>query len=214
MGWLYLAIGTGISLLLSVILLTGKSHGALFEKTFPVEIPLFAILGATGGLLTFTSDRTKGVFEYLLSYRVSPRRLFVDGLVSTAAMVSIVLTLVLSVGIGAALARGVSLDMDFVKSVGYYTIPMSFAGALLTATVGMIWSSVSTPRSGINSPVGISPMVGVGPAILVLVAAESVPASDFYYVTVGAASAIVAIVVVLLLLSSVLMGRERFLSPL
>ncbi|MHB8352165.1 MAG: hypothetical protein ACYDFT_05700 [Thermoplasmata archaeon] len=213
-GWLYLAIGTGISLLLSIILLTGKNHGAAFAVTFPLELPLFGVLGATGGLMTFTSDRTKGVFEYLISYKVAPRRLFFDTLISTTAMVSIVLVLALSIGIGAALARGVTLNEDFVKSIALYTIPMSFAGALFTATVGMIWSSASTPRTGINSPVGFSPMIGIAPTILVLFAAETAPSSDFYYITVGAALAIIAVVAALLALSSALMGRERFLSPL
>jgi hypothetical protein len=213
-GWLYLVLASGISLVLSIVLLVTKNHGAAFATTFPLEIPLFGVLGATGGLMTFTSDRTKGVFEYLISYRIPPGRLFADALIATGAMVAIVLALVLTVGIGTALARGVTLNEDFWKSISLYTVPMSFAGALFTVTVGMIWSSVSTPRTGINSPVGIAPMVGIAPTILVLLVAEASPASDFYYVTVGAAIAIVAAVVALLALSSALMGRERFLSPL
>ncbi|MFI5414119.1 MAG: hypothetical protein ACHQ16_00375 [Candidatus Lutacidiplasmatales archaeon] len=85
---------------------------------------------------------------------------------------------------------------------------------MFTATVGMIWSSVSTPRSGMNSPVGIAPMVGIAPILLVLLAAEGAPSADYYYITVGAALAILAAVVVLLAMSARLMSRERFLSPL
>ena len=58
-----MAIGAVISLLLTAeLLFLGKSHGSAFDTTFPLEIPLFAVLGSTGGLMTFTSDRTKGVF--------------------------------------------------------------------------------------------------------------------------------------------------------
>jgi hypothetical protein len=213
-GWRYLLIGTVISLILALVLLAGARHGTTFPTVFPLEVPLFAVTGSMGGLMTFTSDRTKGVFEYLIAYGIRPRTLFVDGLLSTAAMAAVILGLSLLVGIGAAAQRGVPLTWNFAKSISFYTVPMSFAGALFTATVGMIWSSVSTPRTGFNSPVGIAPMVGIAPTILVLVVAESAPSSEFYYVTVGAAVAIIAAVLGLLAMSARLMGRERFLSPL
>jgi hypothetical protein len=212
-GWLYLALGSVISLILALVLLLGAKQSA-FATTFPLEVPLFATLGSTGGLMTFTSDRSKGVFEYLISYGVRPRTLFLNGLFSAAAMAALVLVLALAVGLGAATARGVTFTGDLAKTVALYTIPMGFAGALFTATVGMIWSSISSPRAGINSPVGIAPMVGIAPTILVLIVAEMVPSSEFYYVTVGAAAAILAAVVGLIVMSARLMGRERFLSPL
>ncbi len=212
-GWLYLAIGSVMSLFLSLILLLGKDHAA-FATTFPLEIPLFAVLGSTGGLMTFSSDRTKGVYEYLLAYGVPPRTLFTNGLLATAAMSGIILALALGVGLGAAVARGVTITQSLVESLTLYTIPMGFAGGLFTTTVGMIWSTVSTPRTGMNSPVGIAPLVGVGPTLLVLFVAEDVPSGDYYYVTVGAALLIIVAVVALLALSAKLMGRERFLSPL
>jgi len=214
-GWRYLAIGTGLALLLSLILLVATKHGGTaFSMTFPLEIPLFAVLGSMGGLMTFTSDRTKGVFEYLIAYGVRPRGLFTNGLLATAAMSAIILGLALLVGLGAASARGVPLTTDMLKAIALYTVPMSFAGALFTSTVGMIWSSISTPRAGINSPLGIAPMFGVAPTIFVLIAAESAPTVDYYYITVGASLAIIAAVVALLAMSARLMGRERFLSPL
>jgi hypothetical protein len=213
-GRLYLALGAAISLLLALILLFGSRHSTAFATTFPLEIPLFAVLGSTGGLMTFTSDRTKGVFEYLIAYGIRPRTLFTNGLLSTVAMVAIILGLSLAIGVAAAFASGVMLTEEFAKSVALYTVPMSFAGALFTSTIGMIWSSVSTPRTGINSPVGIAPLVGIAPTVLVLIVAETAPASEFYYITVGAATTIIVAVVALLAMSARLMGRERFLSPI
>ncbi|MGA7923093.1 MAG: hypothetical protein WCA77_03880 [Thermoplasmata archaeon] len=213
-GRQYLVIGVVISLVLALILLFVARHSTAFSTTFPLEVPLFAVLGSTGGLMTFTSDRTKGVFEYLIAYGVRPQSLFLYGLLSTTAMAAIILGLSLSVGLGAATVSGAALSQDFWKSVGLYTIPMSFAGALFTSTVGMIWSSISSPRTGMNSPVGIAPMVGIAPTVLVLIVAEASPSSDFYYITVGAAVAIIVAVVGLLAMSAKLMGRERFLSPI
>lgn len=214
-GRIYLGLGTGLALFLSLILLLGTRHGGTaFQMVFPLELPLFATLGSIGGLLTFTSDRTKGVFEYLIAYGVRPRRLFANGLIATVTMSTIILGLSLAVGLGAAAAEKVVLNEDLFKALALYTIPMSFAGGLFTSTVGMIWSSISTPRTGINSPVGIAPMIGIAPVILVLVVAESAPPSEYYYITGGAAAVIIAAVVILLMLSGQLMGRERFLSPL
>jgi hypothetical protein len=211
-GWLYLVIGGVISLLLTFILVTRTP--AVFQTTFPLEVPLFAGLGSTGGLMTFSSDRTKGVFEYLIAYGVRPRTLFANALLATAAMASVVLGLALAAGLLGATIRGVPIPWSMQEEILLYTIPMCYATALFTATVGMIWSSVATPRAGMNSPIGIAPMIGVGPILLVLLVAEGAPSADYYYITVGAAAAILAAVVVLLALSAKLMRRERFLSPL
>jgi hypothetical protein len=213
-GRLYLAIGTGLVLLFTIILVFVARHSAAFDTTFPLELPLFAALGSMGGLMTFTSDRTKGVFEYLIAYGVPPRSLFAGGLLSTAVLTSIILGLALAVGLGVSAANHAVLPMSLFKALLIYTIPMGYATSFFTATAGMIWSSISTPRTGINSPLGIAPMLGVGPTVLVLILAESAPASDFYYITGGAALAILAAVALLLGMSARLMGRERFLSPI
>ncbi|HEV2165516.1 MAG TPA: hypothetical protein VGS23_00835, partial [Thermoplasmata archaeon] len=131
-----------------------------------------------------------------------------------AAMSTIILGLSLLVGLGTAQARGVPLPEAMWTTIEWYTLPMGYAGALFTSTVGMIWSSLSTPRTGINSPIGIAPLVGIAPTVLVLITAETVASSEINYVTAGAAGAIIVAVVALLLMSDRLMGRERFLSPL
>ena len=110
-----------------------------------------------------------------MAYGVRPRNLFINGLLATAAMSGIILGVALSVGIGLAVDRGVALTQDFWEALAYYTVPMGLAGALVTSTVGMIWASVSTPRTGINSPVGLAPTIGIAPTILVLIAAEAAP---------------------------------------
>lgn len=91
---------------------------------------------------------------------------------------------------------------------------MGLAGSMFVAAVGMIWTSVSSPRTGMNSPVGFAPMVGVGPTVILLIAAEAAPPGDFSYITAGGSAVIITAVLLLLALSARLMGRERFLSPL
>jgi hypothetical protein len=212
-GWRYLGIGIAFSLLLSIVLILAGG-GRAFPTAYPLELPLFASLGSTAGLMTFTSDRTKGVFEYLIAYGVRPRTLFANGLISTAAMTTVILSSSLAVGLGLGVARGLSLTPNLLMAIAFYSVPMSFAASLFVAIVGMIWASISSPRTGMNSPVGIAPMVGVAPIILVLLVAETSPASEYYYITTGAAVAIILVVAGLLSASARLMGRERFLSPL
>lgn len=214
LGWRYLAIGSVISVLLAFVLLFGPHGRSVFAQTYPLEIPIFAVTASIGGLMTYASDRTKGVFEYLIAYGVRPRSLFVNGLLSTAALVGVFLALSLAILFGAALAAGVSLSETLLKNLALYSLPMSLAGALFTAIVGMIWASLSTPRAGMNSPVGLAPMVGIAPTVFVLIAAEAAAPDEFYYVTVLSATVIGLAVIGLVAVSAHLMGRERFLSPL
>jgi hypothetical protein len=129
-------------------------------------------------------------------------------------MSAVIIGISLGVGVGLATFRGVPLPGAFWKAIGYYTIPVSLAGALLTSTIGMIWTAISTPRAGMNSPVGMAPMIGVGPTVLVLLLAISSPSADYYYVTGGASLALILLALGLLVASAKLMDRERFLSPL
>lgn len=213
-GRFYLAIGTFVSIILTVALLRTARGSANFVAIFPLEIPMFASLGAMGGLMLFVGDRAKGVLEYLISYGIPPRSLFINSLLVTAALSTIVLGLSLTVGLIGYVAVGNTISTNLQNSILGYTIPMTYAGALFSAVCGIIWSTLSTPRVGVNSPVGIAPILGVAPPVLVLIIAEGVDKSAYYDVTVGASIAFLALVAILLAASSRLMGRERYLSPL
>ena len=213
-GRLYLIIGVAVSLILTIALLR-TAHGASeFVSIFPLEIPLFASLGATGGLMLFLSDRSKGVLEYLISYGVQPRSLFVNNLLVAVALTTIVLGGSLAVGLIGFWAAGNAFPTDLENAILGYTVPMAYASALFATVGGIIWSALSTPRAGMNSPVGLAPMLGIAPPVLVLVVAEGVDKSAYYDVTVGAALGFLALVALLLVASSRLIGRERYLSPM
>jgi hypothetical protein len=213
-GRFYLAIGIAISVILAVVLLHAAKGATEFVTVFPLEVPLFASLGALGGLMLFVGDRSKGVLEYLISYGVRPSTLFLNCLVVTLVLSSIVMVVALAVGLAGYLALGNPLTTDLENSILGYTVPMTFATSLFAAVCGMVWSALSTPRMGVNSPVGIAPMLGVAPPVLILILAESVAKSEYYDLTVGAAVGFVAVVLVLLAVSTRLMSRERYLSPM
>ena len=213
-GRFYLAIGLVVSLILTVVLLRNGKGTVAFTTTFPLEIPLFASLGAMGGIMLFVSDRTKGVLEYCISYGMRPGRLFLNYLLTTAGLSTLLLAALLTVGLGGFVATGNSISTDLENTVIGYTIPMTYASSLFAATTGMVWSAVSTPRMGMGSPVGVAPLLGLAPPVIVLLLAETVAKSEYYYVTVGAAVGFILVVFLLLGASARLMGRERYLSPM
>jgi hypothetical protein len=213
-GRAYLAIGLVVSLILTVVLLRTPRGSAVFVATFPLEIPLFASLGALGGMMLFVGDRSKGVLEYLISYGIRPGSLFVNCLLVTLVLSTIVMGSALTVGLAGYVATGNSISATLQNSILGYTIPMTYASSLFAATCGVIWSTLSSPRMGLNSPVGVAPILGIAPPLLVLIVAEGVDKSAYYYITVGAALGFLALVAALLVASSRLMGRERYLSPM
>lgn len=211
-GRLYLGIGLAVSIILTVVFLRSARGPTLFVSTFPLEVPPFAALAAIGGLILFVSDRSKGVLEYLIAYGMSPGRLLFNYLLTTVGLSTIVLAVALAVGLGGYELSGNSVNSTLLDPVLGYTVPMTYASALFAATAGMFWSTLSTPRVGMNSPVGIAPVLGVAPPMLVLILAESVAKAEYYYVTVGAALALIVAVVLLLGAAARLMGPERYLS--
>ena len=216
-GRFFLVYGTAISLLLGVLL--AHLSGPSFSSTFPLFVPIFGVVGSMGGLLVFTSDRTKGVLEYLIAYGYSPRSLFANVLLTTVVLVSIVVGVGVSVSLGVYLASGNPVTSKLVISVGVYAVPMAFACSAFAATVGIYWTTLSSPRQGINSPIGLIPFIGILPALATLFVISAVESAgpvstDRLVLVLGSAMGVVAIVVSVLLVNmDRLLRRERFLSP-
>ncbi len=145
-GRFYLVIGVMVSLILTVALLRTARGTGESVAVFPLAIPLFASLGSMGGWMLFVGDRTKGVLEYFISYGARPRTLFINNLLVTVALTTIVLGGSLAVGLGGYLAVGNALSTELESSIFGYTIPVAYAIALF-ATVGES-SGPRCPRPG------------------------------------------------------------------
>ncbi|MFY9717311.1 MAG: hypothetical protein WAK40_05185 [Thermoplasmata archaeon] len=211
-----LAIGTAWSVILGVSVAVGSGSG--FASSFPLILPIFGSIAATGALTVFTSDRAKGVLEYLMAYGISPRRLFTNFIVAALASISIVLVIAVGASVGVYVARGNGLSASLLLLLGVYAIPMSYVSGAFATTVGMYWSALSSPREGMNSPLGITPFVGILPPVAVLLligifgATTGISTHGFLLVT-GAALTLVALTVLYLLANiGHLLRRERLLS--
>jgi len=216
-GRFFLVYGTTFSALLGVLL--AHFSGPSFTSSYPLFVPIFGVVGSMGGLTVFTSDRTKGVLEYLMAYGYSPRRLFVNVLLTTLVLVAIIVGIGTSVSLGVYFAEGHTATSALAIGVGVYAIPMAFACAAFASTVGVYWTALSSPRAGINSPVGLIPFIGILPALATLlaivVATLSGPLSTTDVLLIlGSGLALVAIFVIALIASmGRLLRRERLLSP-
>lgn len=216
LGRLYLGIGLAYTVVLTLSL--GAAGTPSFVSSVPVLLPIFAVLGSMGGMVAFSNDRVKGVFEYLIAYGIPPRRIFANSLIASLGVMSIL------VGVAGALALGLSfalwrtIPVRLLELLFLYSVPMSYASAALACMVGMYWTVVSSPRAGMNSPIGLMPIVGIAPSILTLVAVSVVGARlGVAAVPIVLGVALVSILgLALILLSQVgrLLRTDRLLSPI
>jgi hypothetical protein len=136
-----------------------------------------------------------------------------NALVASLVLVSVVLGATLAAGLGVYWASGHAISVNIAEALGLYSVPMSYACVAFAGTVGMFWTSLSTPREGMNSPIGLVPIICIAPAIAVLVIVVATGPSTFLLIG-GTAVVLVAVTVVALVtLMGRLMHRERLLSP-
>jgi len=216
-GRFFLGYGSAISVVLGVSL--ALSPGSAFASTFPFLLPIFVVVGSMGAMVVFTNDRIKGVLEYLLAYGYSPRRLFVTFLLTALALSAVVLSVAVAAGLGVYLIRGHQFTTQFATLLVLYAIPMSIASSAFAATVGMLWTSLSSPRAGMNSPIGLIPLIGILPCLVTLFLLTTLAAAGIFspaellLIAAGVVGAVVLIVVALLSTLGRFLRRERLLSP-
>jgi hypothetical protein len=220
-GKIYVGIGMVLPLLLIAELsvatrstaAAGTPAGPLLGQIFPLLLPVFTVLGASGALMIFASDREKGVYEYMLAYGVDVATIFWSMIAATMGLVALVLgvALGLSVAVLAFTSAG-ALTVVFGELVLLYAVPLSFAAAMFMTMAGMLWSQLTARRPGVNSPVGIAPLLGMAPVLAVLLLAVGPGSSEILYVVGGASVAMVLAVAAMASVAGGRMQRERFIA--
>ncbi len=180
--------------------------GTLFVTVGALILPIFAVTGGVGGALVFANDRMKGVLEYLVAYGISPRQILWNTLIAGLVQVSLVVLLGVSAGTATYLASGHALTLALPEALLAYTLPMSYLTVTLMTVLGVFWTSLASPRSGMNSPLGVLPLIGVVPPTVVLVLVEALRA---YAVPVLLGSELVLALLVL----GLLFRTDRLMPP-
>lgn len=219
------AAGVGrIYLILSVLLLllytfvfshlpTTPQTGKINPLTdiYPLLAPLFVVIGSMGVLWAFTVDRSRGVYEYLLAYGLDVSELFWSNAVATALITSIP-TLISLVGLVSALAlTHTPVGLGLLELLLFYTVPMCYTSTLFMTMAGMVWSVLTVRRAGVNSPIGVAPILGIVPVLLSFYL-SLILRQHLLYVAGAVSLAVVVACVALGVLANRLMSRERFLS--
>ncbi len=187
--------------------------GAILISIGVYLLPIFAVAGGIGGALVYSNDRLKGVLEYVVAYGIGPRRLLINALAASAVQVSIILVLGVGAGVTTYLLSGHALVPGLWETLLGYSLPMSYLAAGLLTTVGVYWTSLASPRSGMNSPLGVLPMIGLLPPGAVLILALAAPPVHVAQLVGAAELAIFIALLVLWTHRERFMPAERLLSP-
>ncbi|MCL2643066.1 MAG: YhfC family intramembrane metalloprotease [Candidatus Bathyarchaeota archaeon] len=217
-GSIYLILGIVISFLTGGLITGLASEMAsadvplIVSQTFPLMLPIYAVIGSFGGLMVFVSDRTKGVYEYLIAYGVNVYEIFWSTLLVTLGLVTVVLGVSLTGNIAILLLMGGTIQPAMIEMLLIYTIPISYASVAFMTMSGMMWSSLTRRIPGVNSPIGIATLLGIGPVLVILMLSSFFVGSGFLLLVGGVTLVLVALVAVMMVVTNKRMNRERLLS--
>lgn len=190
-GLLYLSMGIILPVfIVSVLLFLGGTHTSvgiartqgptigisnpkfyLVLTELPSILPMFAIVGSVGATYLFSSDRSNGVYEYLIATRkIRVKDVFLSNVASVVISVSIILGIDLLIIFSIVYLKADVIFGDMFKLIVLLTIPLSYFCALISALAILTWASLSKRYVGVNSPGGIGVMIGVVPVLVYLIA--------------------------------------------
>lgn len=191
---------------------SSQATSLIISELPALSIPIGVLIGSLGALMVFASDKAKGVYEYLIAYGVNVSGIFWSIVLATVGLVSIILLISVSMVVGVMAALGVPITYTFVELLLYYVIPISYSSTMFMSMAGMLWTSLTTRRAGLNSPVGAAPILGLAPMLVVIFLSGRVGPGNFVLLA-GSVSIILLILVALIIgVSERKMVRERFLS--
>lgn len=221
-GLIYLVIGLAIPLFFVFSLtrsmgdLTGSGAGSLIVvQVLPTLLPLFATVGGLGVVYLFSTDRSNGVYEYLVATRkIKVRDIFISYSMVEAVAVSIILGINIAIECALFYGNGTAFLTSFLKLVLIFSIPVAFFSSLISVMAMLTWSSLSKRYPGVNAPGGIGSVIGViPPLVFLMLGLQSDLVLGNIYLLAGVFSiAMFVIFVVMLVVITRLMSNERMLG--
>ncbi|MCL4344473.1 MAG: hypothetical protein JRN26_02155 [Nitrososphaerota archaeon] len=212
----YILIGIILPILFagefSFISSTSATARITISSMYPLIMPLFIIIGSMGALWIFTSDKRKGVYEYLIASGVEVSSVFWSILMITAGLATIILVSVMIITIPIFALAHVQITPIMVETIIFYSIPMCYSSSIFMSMAGMIWASLSKRITGVNSPVGLAPLLGIIPIMVTFLISALVGPYMSLYVAGAVSLGVFALAVVILIIANIKMDRERFLS--
>ncbi len=220
-GLLYLVIGMAVPI--AMILPISSEIGSqqvvtqvpIVSSLIPAILPLFATTGSTGVAYLFSTDRSNGLYEYLIATRkIKIRDIFLSYSIIDAVVVSAILGVDLAVVYVTLALKVPSLLHGLLFIVIVYSIPVAYFASLISVLAMLTWSSLSKRYVGVNAPGGIGTLIGVIPTLLFLLVVIGSGLFSGNIDLVGGLFSIVifAAFVILLVIVTRLMSNERMLA--
>ena len=220
-GLIYLLIGIVMPLLISVLLLSSFRSlveypvgASILGQTIPAIIPLTATIGGMGVTYLFSTDRSNGVYEYLIATgKIKIRDIFLSFSIVTMALISIILgiditTIIVLVHFIAPTVAGTMLEL-----IGVFSVPVAYVSSLISILAMLTWVSMSKTYPGVNAPGGIGSIIGIIPPLaFLLVIVRIVHPSDIILIAGLFSAALLMVFIVLLIVVVRKMSNERMLT--
>lgn len=192
--------------------LPGNAGGGavLLSVLLPSMIPLVVVIGTFSPLLLFVNDRSRGVYEYLLALGKKPSDIFLGLVISVISIASFLVAVPLAVAAALIYVSGPVLLPGFMVEAAIYVVPMSLIAPLFITGIAATWVSLTKRMQFVNSPIGVAPLFGLAPIVLVLLLSQFVRLDRL--LILGAVTVAMTIATALIfILASRLLGGERFI---
>ncbi len=179
-GLLYILVGTIFPLILFWVLITSigtlittSAGSTVFVTTVSAMVPLMAAVGGFGVIYFFSTDRSNGVYEYLIATRkVSVTDIFMSFSIVTVTVVSLIVGVNVAVIFVLSHFYASSISFLLLKMFAVFSVPVAYISSLISILAMLTWSAMSKTYPGVNAPGGIGSVIGVIPPMAFLLSSR------------------------------------------
>ena len=220
-GLIYLLIGIVMPLLISVLLLSSiKSFvkypvGTSFlGQIIPAILPLTATIGGMGVTYLFSTDRSNGVYEYLIATgKIKIRDIFLSFSIVTISLISIILGIDIATIMVIVHFMVPSIAGTMLELIGVFSVPVAYVSSLISILAMLTWVSMSKTYPGVNAPGGIGSIIGIiPPMVFLLVIVRIIRPTDIILIAGLFSAALLIVFIALLVVVVRRMSNERMLT--
>ena len=185
----------------------------VLDTTYPYLLPFFAVLGSTGATYFFSSDRSSGVYEYLISTsKVRVGQIYLSFIFATVIVSTIIISAGIIFAVSIIYAVGDGIQMFLIKLFLVYSIPLTYVSSMLSSIMILSWASMSKTYQGVNAPGGIGGIIGLIPTLAFLFMHVEIPVQSLYLYSSLYVIAVFAIFLIIFITAARRISNERMIS--
>ncbi len=220
-GIFYLLIGIAMPIIFSAILLSSFKSilespigASILGQTIPAIIPLMATIGGMGVTYLFSTDRSNGVYEYLIATgKIKIQDIFLSFSIVTIALISIILGTDITAIFIIINFMAPSTTVTIFELIAVFSVPVAYVSSLISILAMLTWVSMSKTYPGVNAPGGIGSVIGFIPPMFFLIVIVRI-FHPLDIILIGGLFSIILFIIFIALLIVVVrrMSNERMLT--